>query len=216
METLTRIISSAGLHGRVLNEHQLARLVEGTPQRRYNLVNRALRSGELVRLRRGLYLVAADVSGSWPHPFVVAESLSPGAYVSLFSALSYHGWVPESVPVTQCITPHVRRSEVSSAEMGEFRFYPLAIRHGYFLEGVERLVLAGSPALVASPLRALLDDFCLRKREWTNIGQLTEDLRIEEAMLRSIDRLELERLRPVYKHRRMQRAIDGLSGEIGE
>ena len=44
---------------RVITESQLARLIGGTPQRRYSLVNRALHQGELLHLRRGRYLLSS-------------------------------------------------------------------------------------------------------------------------------------------------------------
>lgn len=77
MQRLTEAIIANGWRARILNEAQLARLLGGTAQRRYNLVNRALRSGELIRLRRGRYRLAASITGRVPHPFVVARALQP-------------------------------------------------------------------------------------------------------------------------------------------
>ncbi len=53
MQTLTEKLIQAGWMGRVLSLAQVARLLDGSPQRRYNLVNRALQHGELLQLRRG-------------------------------------------------------------------------------------------------------------------------------------------------------------------
>jgi len=59
MQTLIEHITNAGLGERVVTEAQLSRLLDGTPQRRYNLVNRALHRGDLLRLRRGRYLLSS-------------------------------------------------------------------------------------------------------------------------------------------------------------
>lgn len=209
METLTRAIMAAGLQQQVLNEQQLARVTDGTPQRRYSLVNRAIHKGELLRLRRGLYIVEPSISGQSWHPYVLAASLVPGSYVSLQSALSYHGWIPESVPMHLAITPDRRRKQVTTPGFGDFRFYPLAIRTGRFLTDVERVVINGHPALVASPVRALLDFFCLHKKEWESVDSLVLGLRIDDAQLAQLQASELEPLRPVYQHQRMQRVIHG-------
>ena len=109
MQTLTEELIRAGWAGRVVSQTQMARLLDGTPQRRYNLVNRALRHGELLQLRRGLYLLAPHLHGKPPHPLVLAQALQPGSYVSFETALSFHGGSPESVPVTLSVLPGRRR-----------------------------------------------------------------------------------------------------------
>ena len=43
------------------------------------------------------------------HPFVVANALKKASYVSLQSALSHYGMIPEYVPVTTSVT--TRRPE---------------------------------------------------------------------------------------------------------
>lgn len=82
MNSLTEKILEANWNERVFTEGQLARLLDGTPQRRYNLVNRALHDGELLRLRRGRYLLASALAQRKLHPFVLAQALQPGSYVS--------------------------------------------------------------------------------------------------------------------------------------
>ena len=52
MQTITEKLIQAGWVGRTVTQPQLARMFNG------NLVNRALGSGELLQLRRGLYLLA--------------------------------------------------------------------------------------------------------------------------------------------------------------
>ena len=59
MNLLIEKIQQADWADRVITEGQLARILDGTPQRRYNLVNRALHRGELLHLRRGLYLLSS-------------------------------------------------------------------------------------------------------------------------------------------------------------
>ncbi|AGA89836.1 hypothetical protein Thimo_1020 [Thioflavicoccus mobilis 8321] len=210
MQTLTEVIIAAGWRGRVLSETQLARLLDGSAQRRYNLVNRALRRGELVRLRRGRYRLAAAVGGTAPHPFVVAQALRAGSYVSFESALSFHGLIREAVPATLSVVPGRRRDEMSVPGQGSFLFWPLALNPGYFLEGVGRVVFDGQAALVARPLRALLDRCCLLRSDWPGVEALLQGLRIDPDGLAALWDDELEALRPVYRHRRMCAVIDAM------
>ncbi len=214
METLTKAIIAADWRERVLCEAQLARLLSGTAQRRYNLVNRALRSGELVRLRRGRYRLAAPIAGSWPHPFVVAQALRPGSYISLESALGYHGLIPEAVPSTLSVAPGRRYEEMLVPDLGGFRFWPLALNPGYFLEAVERVLFDGQAALVARPLRALLDRCCLLRLDWPGLGELMESLRIEPDGLAALRKDDLAALRPLYRHQRMRSLMDAMEREL--
>jgi hypothetical protein len=214
MQTLTETIIAAGRRERLLNESQLARLLGGSAQRRYNLVNRALHHGELIRLRRGCYRLATAITGAAPHPFVVAQALRPGSYVSLESALSFHGLIPEAVPTTLSIVPGRRRDDLMVPELGNFLFRPLALNPGYFLEGVERVVLAGQTALVARPWRALLDRCALFKADRPGLADLLNSLRIDPDDLAALRADELDALKPVYRHRRLRTLIDSLQCEL--
>jgi hypothetical protein len=49
VQTLTEAIISSQLRNHVLSEDQIQRLTGGSPDRRYGLVNRALKAGELMR-----------------------------------------------------------------------------------------------------------------------------------------------------------------------
>jgi hypothetical protein len=214
MQTLTEAIIAAGRRERVLSESQLARLLGGSAQRRYNLVNRALHRGELIRLRRGCYRLATSLAGSALHPFVVAQALRAGSYVSLESALSFHGLIPEAVPSTLSIIPGLRRDEMTAPDLGTFLFQPLALNPGYFLEGVERVVLDGQAALVARPLRALLDRCCLFKADWPGLADLLHSLRIDPDGLAALRADDLDALKPVYRHRRLRTLIDAMQREL--
>lgn len=214
MRSLIEYITTAGLGERVVTEGQLSRLLGGTPQRRYNLVNRALHKGDLLRLRRGRYLLSSAARHGKMHPFVLAQALIPGSYISFETALSFHGWIPESTPVTMSVTPDRRRQTLDIPEFGQFNYYPLALNKGWFLESVNREALAGKSFLIAQPLRALLDIFCLRKLDYQGLRSLTEGMRIDEAELSTIDNDNLERLRPVYQHKRMNLFIAVMQKEL--
>ncbi len=162
-------------------------MLDGTPQRRYNLVNRALHDGELLRLRRGRYLLASALARRKPHPFVLAQALRPGSYVSFETALGFHGWIPEATPPILCVAPGRRRLERIDPRFGEFRFYPLALTTGYFLRGVERHILGDQTALVAQTLRALLDRFCLRKQPYPGLAALRQALLKDDSIGRQLD-----------------------------
>src|SRR3546814_1746437 len=154
MSALAASLSDGKLAGRVFDERQLAEAIGGSDARRYALVNRALKDGTLIRLKRGTYLFPQSSRAEAPHPFAVAQALLPGSYVSFETALSYHGWIPEAVYVTASATPGRKTLEFDTPVMGRFSYHPLAIQKYQFLVAVERLKLGVLTAFVATPLRA--------------------------------------------------------------
>lgn len=214
MQTLTQEIIDCGLANRVLFDTQLARLLEGTPQRRHHLVNRALKAGELVRLQRGVYLLHNRYRTQPPHPFALAQAFVPGSYVSFETALAHHGWIPEAVRVVASVTPGRKSYEYQHPAFGDFSFHPLAIAPGYFLELVTRQQYQQQTMFVAKPFRALMDLVCLRKIEWQGLGWLTDGLRIDYEYLRSITDADIATLELVYTQKRVRSFLQSLAKAI--
>jgi predicted transcriptional regulator of viral defense system len=215
MQTLTELLIDTGFKNRLIVDTQLARLISGTPQRRHGLVNRALKAGELLRLRRGSYLLADRFRDYPAHPFALAQVFVPGSYVSFETALAHHGWIPEAVFTTASVTPGRKSLEYDHPIYGRFSFHPLAIQPGYFLELVARLQITEQTMLVAEPFRALMDLVCLRKVEWQGLDWLIEGMRIDDEYLRSITSADIRTLTSVYKQKRMQRFLESLAREVG-
>ncbi len=215
MQTLTQQLIEVGLNDRIFTDFQLSRLVTGTNQRRHHLVNRAMKAGELVRLRRGQYVLADEFRTYSCHPYAVAQMLEPGSYVSLETALAFHGWIPESVYTTISIVPGRKAKEYRHERLGLFTFHPLAIQSGYFLELVQRTQVCGQTFLMAHPLRALLDLVCLKKIEWQGIGWIEQGLRIDVDAFNKVTGAELRTLKEVYKYKRTYRFIDELEKALG-
>ncbi|MXX55230.1 MAG: hypothetical protein F4205_05200 [Gemmatimonadetes bacterium] len=110
-------------------------------------------SGKLFRLRRGLYSLAPPYRKVIPHPFLVANRLAPGSYVSGLSALAYANAIPEFVAeVTSCGPGRPRIRETPLGRFS-FRYLKPLLRGGYRLVALG----GGQSAFVASPEKALLD-----------------------------------------------------------
>jgi len=213
MQTLTEQLIDRGFNNRVIADSHLARLTTGTPQRRHSLVNRAMKAGELLRLRRGTYLLAEKYRDYAAHPFALAQAFVPGSYVSFETALAWHGWIPEAVYTTACVTPGRKSHEYEHPLFGSFTFHPLATHAGYFLELVDRDQINEQTMLVARPIRALMDLVCLRKSEWQGMKWLQESLRIDYEHLRHITNADIRTLELVYKHKRVNDFLESLARE---
>jgi len=110
-------------------------------------------SGKLYQLRRGLYSLAPPYQKVPPHPFLIANQLLAGSYVSLQSALAYYGMIPELVPVTTSVT--TSRPATYRTPFGQFDYHH--IQMDWFR--AYRMVDLGNDqkAFIASPEKALLD-----------------------------------------------------------
>jgi predicted transcriptional regulator of viral defense system len=116
-------------------------------------LSRWVKTGRLLQLRRGLYALAPTWRKVEPHPFLIANRLQRGSYVSLQSALAYHGVIPEHVPMVTSVGPG--RPGTVRTPLGAFQFNHLA---GTLLFGYSRVEIASRQfAFVASPEKALLD-----------------------------------------------------------
>ena len=110
-------------------------------------------SGRILQLRRGVYALRKPYAALDLHPFAAANALKKASYVSLQSALSHYGLIPEFVPVTTSVT--TGRPEEIETPVGRFQF-----RHtspGRFFGFVEIEVSMEQAVLIATPQKALVD-----------------------------------------------------------
>jgi len=116
-------------------------------------LSRWKRAGKLIQLRRGLYALAQPFQKARPHPFLIANRLVAGSYVSCQSALAHYGLIPEHTPVVTSVT--TARPGQWKTPLGVFRFQHIRKRqfYGYGLADLG----GGMQAFVALPEKALLD-----------------------------------------------------------
>lgn len=139
-------------------------------------------TGRVHRLRRGLYVLGDPWRKVRPHPFLVANRLSPGSYVSGLSALAYVHAIPEFVAeVTSCGGGRPRTYQTALGRFA-FRHIKPGLRFGYRQVEVETKHLV----FIAEPEKALLDHVYLAPGG-TDVAYLKE-LRLD------IEALQLERL----------------------
>jgi len=214
MKPLVEQLIQSQYANRIVTEKQLSRMIEGGAARRYGLVNRALKAGELVRIQRGLYVLADKFRNQSVHPFRLAQALSPGSYVSLETALGFHGWIPEAVYTTASIVVGRKSKEVVHPLLGSFAFHPIAVHKPAFLELVDRVQINQQTMLVAKPLRALLDIVCLQKIKWQGLEWIEYGLRVEREYLLTATGDDFSALKSVYKHKSVQKFITSLQTEL--
>ncbi|MCX6559702.1 MAG: hypothetical protein NTZ26_04240 [Candidatus Aminicenantes bacterium] len=187
---------------------------ERSEEARKVLVHRAVSAGEVIRLKPGLFLLAPELRKTHPHPFVVAAILHSPSHVSLESALSHHGLIPEAVYQVGSVTS--LRSRTFHTPVGVFSFVRVPADDPR--AGVQALKVDGrSWAFVATPLRAIADLIYTRREvSWVKDGLafLTESMRIDRDDLENIPFESLDEICESLRSRRVTDYLRALTREI--
>ncbi len=167
------------------------------PREIYRQLSRWRQAGKIYQLRRGLYCLAPPFQKVKPHPFLVANRLLPGSYVSLQSAMAFYGMIPEYVPMTTSVT--TSRPAQWETPLGVFDFRHIQV--GFF-DGYRFMDLGENQrAIIATPEKALLDlvylepggdePYYLTELRLNNLGRL--DWQLLERLTRKLEKPKLMR-----------------------
>ena len=148
-----------------------------------------LARGDLVQLRRGLYLLGTELRGGPVSLPLVANLLFGPSYVSLDFALGWHGLIPEGVVEVSSVTP--RRTREYATPVGRFSYTHLSLV-AYGMGVRMEKTPEGTSFLMASPEKALCDKVLLtRNLNAVSVASmrayLLEDLRMEPEALGALD-----------------------------
>ncbi len=242
MQQLTEIALEKAVDG-VFTRPEVTCWVGGSPNRQFQLIKRALRAGEIVRIHRGLYCLAEKYLRQKLDPLVLAQRIYGPSYISLETALSYHGWIPEAVYAVTSVS--LDRSREFDTPLGRFSF--TRVPQKTFYTEVSRVKKDGSgnadgtgygggsgsgsgfadgsgyggPSfhvgesfLLASPLKALADYVYVHKRDWRSARPVIESLRVDESNLESVDSEAFDRLVGNYSSLRVRRFLKSLQKEL--
>jgi hypothetical protein len=242
MQRLTEIALEKAVAG-VFTRPEVACWVGGSPQRQFSLTKRALAGGEVVRVHRGLYCLAAKYLRQKADPLALAQRIHGPSYVSLETALSYHGWIPEAVYAVTSVT--LDRSREFDTLLGHFSF--TRVPQTTLYAEVARVEKDGSgnadgtgygggsgsgsgfadgsgygggsfhdvgSFLLASPLKALADYVYAHKCDWDSARPVIESLRVDEGLLVGIEAEAFDRLLTNYSSLRVRRFLAGLRKDL--
>lgn len=152
-------------------------------------ISEMIKNGELVALRRGLYVPGDELDLPIPDRFVIANHLRGPSYISLESALSYWNLIPERVYEISSVT--TKTSKTYATSIGRFSFQHLTTP--YYAFGIRSVQMAEMQmAMVASPEKAVCDKIVLTsgvllRSVSQTLDFLVEDMRIDEEQLQTLD-----------------------------
>lgn len=117
-------------------------------------VTRLLKNGDIIRVKKGLYIFGEKYRKTPIHLEVLANLIYGPSYISKEYALSFYGLIPERVNVLTSIT--TQKDKIFQTPLGFFTYKHLHINkysHGISWQRLEN----GQAILMATPEKALAD-----------------------------------------------------------
>jgi hypothetical protein len=158
-------------------------------QRPYDKINELVKKGFLVAVKKGFYIPGPALNITQPESYLVANQLYGPSYISMESALSYWGLIPERVFETTSVT--TKRSKEFKTSVGRFSY--LHASTPYYSFGIKSVKLTEKQVvMIASAEKALCDEIVFTSgvllRSTKQVMEfLIDDLRIDDETLRSMD-----------------------------
>ena len=144
--------------------------------------------GQIIRLKRGLYVNALETAGKVLSTELIANHLYGPSYVSMSSALSYYGLIPEAVYTMQSMT--LKPAKVFDTPLGRFE-YVYILREAFPI-GLTIERKADYAFVIATPEKALCD--LVANSPGVNLryikeaeAYITEDIRMEMADFKAMN-----------------------------
>jgi len=195
----------------VLTHEMLAYSLSGSLTNINDKISRMVKEGELIRLKRGIYVMGERYRPFSIDKIAVANLLYTPSYVSFEYALSYYGLIPERV--LEVTSASIRGKKMFDTPIGRFGYRPVPAKA--FSLGVDWLYEEKTGGrLIAVPEKALCD----KVRSDRGIGAMSQrtlsdylehDLRIEWADLLNLD-VELIRNIAITYNSRVLRELGAL------
>jgi len=150
-----------------------------------NKISDMEKNGELIRLKKDLYINSKSAISKE----LIANHLYGVSYISLETALAYHGMIPERVYVVRSMT--TKRAKTFTTPLGNFEYKTVSA--DYFSIGLQQEIIENQYAfLIATPTKAICDIIIATpnlRLQSVKVMQnyLTEDLRIDFDVLKTLD-----------------------------
>lgn len=148
-----------------------------------------IKQGQILQLKRGLYLTGPDLDLGQPHSFLISQHLRGPSYISLETALEFWGLIPERAHEISSVT--LKTTQIYDTIVGRFSYQKSTFP--YYTFGIENVeIAAGKWVLMASMEKAICDKLIftsnLNIRSVVQMqSYLFEDLRINEQAIKNLN-----------------------------
>jgi hypothetical protein len=210
VQTITELAIGRAERG-IFTRRQAAFWVDNCGARLNALLKRAVGSQEVERIHRGLYVLNNRYLQRPIDPLELAQRIHGPSYISLETALSYHGWIPEAVHAITSVS--LARSRTFGTPLGLFSY--TRVPQLEFFAGVCRISgETGGSFLLATPLKALADYVYTHRCHWTSAAPVVESLRVDEEFLSGLTAEMFDALLPLYQADGVHRFLLGLRKDL--
>lgn len=175
-------------------------------------ITKLLRSGAVVRIKKGLYCFGESLRKEAMSREYVANLIYGPSYVSLDYALSYHGLVPERVETITSVT--TQRSRRFQTPLGSFSYRML--KGSRYALGASLESVGNTTFLMATAEKALVDKGTSGLGVAGYAGYLSDDLRIEQEAPGNLDRSRLQEIALAYSSVKINNLLKCLKSFGGE
>jgi hypothetical protein len=143
-----------------------------------------LQKGELIRVKKGLYLFGSDYRKGPYSPEIMANKIYGPSYISREYALAYYGLIPEHVvEVTSVSTKRARNFDTPIGRFSYARLPPKLYQVNFNLVSIRN----NETALLATAEKALADLLYFRNDHPETLNELVDllfdDLRLDDALV---------------------------------
>lgn len=143
------------------------------------------KSGSIIKLKRGLYVIAPEISGKRLSTELIANHIYSPSYVSMLTALRWYGLIPEKVSITQSMT--IKHARKFTNRLGHFEYLHIASKA--FPIGLRSETDCDTSFIIASPEKALCD--LIANTSGVNLRYLSET----QGYLQDYLRLDMDEFR---------------------
>lgn len=182
------------------------KVLGGSIDRQRAIVKRAVQEGWLQKLRNELYIPGEKLGKAQGvvHPFLYAAPIYNPSYISLESALSYHGLIPEAVYTTTSVT--TKPAKTFSTPLGLYSYEKMPAP--LFYTGVMIDKIGPWNFFIATPIKALCDIMYTQGKKWPSLEAASEDLRLDVDEMPALTKKVLSELKDYYHHKDINHFLD--------
>ncbi|MGE3919870.1 MAG: hypothetical protein AB7F64_02795 [Gammaproteobacteria bacterium] len=163
-------------------------------------VSEWLKKGYILQLKRGMYTLRNEDRAVGFSNYFLANNLYSPSYVSLETALSYYGMIPERVYAITSISS--KKTQHFENSFGYFTYNQLKPElYGNFVTVKDEF---GNNFFIATPERAIIDFFYFKTK---GLRKINKDIFEESFRLQNLDLLNKRKLLAITKEFKQKKLI---------
>ncbi|MFH1429396.1 MAG: hypothetical protein ABIH39_06600 [Candidatus Margulisiibacteriota bacterium] len=173
-----------------------------------NQIREWVKKGYIIKLKRGFYTLNSDDRKAGLSQYFLANNLYSPSYISLETALSYYGLIPEGVYAITSVS--TKKTQGFHNDLGDFIYHN--IKKELFSDFIQIKDEYGYNYQIASPERALIDFFYFKLSFDKNTGKDVFDISLR---LQNLDIIGIKKLKKIAKKYNVKK-LDKIVNLFGE